>query len=220
YISTGFLFDMCSTLPLQDLISLLRIDHSTGIVFQLLDMLRLWRLGRTREGHPLQLFLDSVHKTHIDRYPDPEKTWIGAMYPDFKEVMSLRDRYVISIYWSISTLTFAGYGDLHAENTREMFVENWTIRVSIDPLPCPLVVNKILRRNLFSIVVYNTGLLPATALLKVPEMEAEYFPPKADVILENQTPTDFYILVSGAVVSNLNLLLSASEFVPFDMARP
>lgn len=55
-----------------------------------------------------------------ERYPDPEKTWIGAMYPDFKEVMTLRDRYVISIYWSISTLTFAGYGDLHAENTREM----------------------------------------------------------------------------------------------------
>ncbi|KAF7121219.1 hypothetical protein RHSIM_Rhsim13G0202900 [Rhododendron simsii] len=30
-------------------------------------------------------------------------------------------------------------------------------------------------------------------------MEAEYFPPRADVILENQTPTDFYVLVSGAV---------------------
>lgn len=66
--------------------------------------------------------------------------------------------------------------------------------------------------------MYNTSLLPVTALLKVPEMEAEYFPPRADVILENQTPTDFYILVSGAVVSNLNLLLSASGFVPFDMA--
>ncbi|KAJ6435312.1 hypothetical protein OIU84_000491 [Salix udensis] len=33
----------------------------------------------------------------------------------------------------------------------------------------------------------------------VSEMEAEYFPPKEDVILQNEAPTDFYILVTGAV---------------------
>lgn len=32
-------------------------------------------------------------------------------------------------------------------------------------------------------------------------MEAEYFPPKEDVILQNETPTDLYIMVSGVVVS-------------------
>ena len=32
-------------------------------------------------------------------------------------------------------------------------------------------------------------------------MEAEYFPPKEPVILQNEAPTDVYILVSGAVVS-------------------
>lgn len=37
--------------------------------------------------------------------------------------------------------------------------------------------------------------------LKVSEMKAEYFPPKEDVILQNEAPTDFYILVTGAVVS-------------------
>lgn len=31
-------------------------------------------------------------------------------------------------------------------------------------------------------------------------MKAEYFPPKEDVILLNEAPTDFYVLVSGAVV--------------------
>ena len=36
-------------------------------------------------------------------------------------------------------------------------------------------------------------------------MEAEYFPPKEDVILQNEAPTDLYILVSGAVVSSLSL---------------
>lgn len=36
--------------------------------------------------------------------------------------------------------------------------------------------------------------------LKVTEMKAEYFPPKEDVILQNEAPTDFYILVTGAAV--------------------
>lgn len=37
--------------------------------------------------------------------------------------------------------------------------------------------------------------------LKVSEMKAEYFPPKEDVILQNEAPTDLYILVTGAVVT-------------------
>lgn len=32
-------------------------------------------------------------------------------------------------------------------------------------------------------------------------MEAEYFPPREDVILQNETSTDLYIMVSGVVVS-------------------
>lgn len=31
-------------------------------------------------------------------------------------------------------------------------------------------------------------------------MKAEYFPPKVDIVLQNEIPTDFYIIVSGAVV--------------------
>ncbi|KAK8535258.1 hypothetical protein V6N13_081397 [Hibiscus sabdariffa] len=33
----------------------------------------------------------------------------------------------------------------------------------------------------------------------VSEMNAEYFPPKVEIILQNEIPTEFYILVSGAV---------------------
>ncbi|KAG9459299.1 hypothetical protein H6P81_003807 [Aristolochia fimbriata] len=33
----------------------------------------------------------------------------------------------------------------------------------------------------------------------VSEMKAEYFPPKVDIIIQKDIPTDFYILVSGAV---------------------
>ena len=32
-------------------------------------------------------------------------------------------------------------------------------------------------------------------------MEAEYFPPKEDVMLQNESSTELYVLVSGVVVS-------------------
>lgn len=46
----------------------------------------------------------------------------------------------------------------------------------------------------------NAGFSTCFFVLKVSEMKAEYFPPKEDVILQNEAPTDFYILVTGAVV--------------------
>lgn len=42
--------------------------------------------------------------------------------PNFRS-QSLWVRYVTAIYWSITTLTTTGYGDLHAENTREMLFD-------------------------------------------------------------------------------------------------
>ena len=54
-----------------------------------------------------------------DHYPNEGRTWIGSVIPDFKE-RSLWMRYVSSIYWSMTTMTTVGYGDLHAANTREM----------------------------------------------------------------------------------------------------
>lgn len=110
YLSTWFIFDVCSTVPFQSLI-LVFTDHkeSGGVGFRLLSMLRLWRLRRvsalfarskqhtplllvlvlvlvlvsttwkkfshisrfaflqTWEGHPVQLLLDAVYKTHISK---------------------------------------------------------------------------------------------------------------------------------------------------------
>ncbi|WVZ72765.1 hypothetical protein U9M48_021174 [Paspalum notatum var. saurae] len=54
-----------------------------------------------------------------NRYPNPARTWIGAARPNYR-LESLWVRYVTSMYWSITTLTTTGYGDLHAENPREM----------------------------------------------------------------------------------------------------
>ena len=41
-------------------------------------------------------------------------------------------------------------------------------------------------------------------------MEAEYFPPKEVVILQNEIPTNLYIVVSGSVVSELDTYYVAS----------
>ena len=40
-------------------------------------------------------------------------------------------------------------------------------------------------------------------------MTAEYFPPKADIVLQNETSTDCYIIVSGEVVSTISRLSGA-----------
>jgi len=36
--------------------------------------------------------------------------------------------------------------------------------------------------------------------LQVSEMKVEYYPPNVDIIQQNEIQTDFYIIVSGAVV--------------------
>ncbi|KAI0529361.1 hypothetical protein KFK09_001909 [Dendrobium nobile] len=54
-----------------------------------------------------------------DRYPHQGKTWIGAAIPNFREA-SLWIRYISALYWSITTMTTVGYGDLHAVNITEM----------------------------------------------------------------------------------------------------
>ncbi|KAJ8549343.1 hypothetical protein K7X08_033050 [Anisodus acutangulus] len=292
YLSSWFIFDVCSTIPFQSLI-LVFTDHkeSGGVGFRMLSMLRLWRLRRvsalfarlekdirfnyfwTRCTKLVAVTLFAVHCAGCfnymiaDRYPDPKKTWIGAVNPDFKQ-QSVGDRYITSLYWSIVTLTTTGYGDLHAENSREMLfdifymlfnlgltsyiignmtnlVVHWTSRTrnfrervkatqefaKRNQLPprvqdqvlshiclkfktealkqeetlngLPKAIRTSIAHHLFLPIVQNVHLFQGVSqnllFQLVPETEAEYFPPKQDVILQNEAPTDLYIIVSGAV---------------------
>ncbi|KAK8608076.1 hypothetical protein V6N13_023510 [Hibiscus sabdariffa] len=290
YISTWFAFDVCSTAPFQSL-SLMFTDHGSELGLRLLNMLRLWRLRRvsslfarlekdirfnyfwTRCTKLISVTLFTVHCAGCfnyliaERYPDPSRTWIGAAYPNFKE-QSLWDRYITSIYWSITTLTTTGYGDLHAENPREMLfdifymlfnlgltaylignmtnlVVHWTSRTrnfrdtiraasefaTRNQLPpriqdqmlshiclrfkteglkqqetlnsLPKAIRSNIAQHLFLHIVQKVYLFQGVShdflFQLVTEMDAEYFPPKEDVILQYEAPTDLYILVSGSV---------------------
>lgn len=74
---------------------------------------------------------------------------VALAVPNYHE-QSLWVRYVTTIYWSITTLTTVGYGDLHAVNQRErIFVICFMI--------FNLGLTAYLIGNMTSLVVQMTG---------------------------------------------------------------
>ncbi|KAI3447123.1 hypothetical protein Pfo_003788 [Paulownia fortunei] len=290
YATTWLAFDVISTIPSE---LARKISPKPLRTYGLFNMLRLWRLRRVgalfarmekdrnfnyfwvRCAKLICVTLFAVHCAGCfyyllaAHYHDPKKTWIGASMNDFLE-QSLWIRYVTSIYWSITTLTTVGYGDLHAENTREMIFDifymlfnlgltayligNMTNLVvhgtsktrqfrdtiqaassfaqrnqlparlqdqmlshlclkfrtdseglqqqeTLDSLPKAIrsSISHFLFYSLVDKVYLFRGVSNDLLFQLVSEMKAEYFPPKEDVILQNEAPTDFYILVTGAV---------------------
>lgn len=68
---------------------------------------------------------------------------------DFRQ-LSLWFRYVTSMYWSITTLSTVGYGDLHAVNTKEMLF-------SIFYMLFNLGLTAYLIGNMTNLVVHGTS---------------------------------------------------------------
>ncbi|KZV30905.1 hypothetical protein F511_36681 [Dorcoceras hygrometricum] len=135
--------DAISTIPFDTIAFLISGKHQLSVVYSALGVLRLWRLRRvnsffTRIEKDIRfsyfwvrcarlLFVTlllvhcaaSVAYLLADRYPDKENTWIGSLNPNFKDD-SLWIRYISALYWSITTMTTVGYGDIHAVNSLEM----------------------------------------------------------------------------------------------------
>ncbi|KAL5976993.1 RAC-alpha serine/threonine-protein kinase [Asimina triloba] len=303
YLSTWFALDVVSTIPTEWTRKMLPPKLRSYGFF---NMLRLWRLRRVssmfarkfnyfwvRCAKLICVTLFAVHCAGCfyyllaARYHDPAKTWIGVAMGDFHH-RSLWIRYVTSMYWSITTLTTVGYGDLHPQNTREMIFDifymlfnlgltayligNMTNLVvhgtnkalslvgvlsilrfvmflklqrdtiqaassfaqrnqlpvrlqdqmlahlclkfrtdseglqqqeTLDSLPKAIrsSISHFLFYALVDKVYLFRGVSNDLLFQLVSEMKAEYFPPKEDVILQNEAPTDFYMLVTGAVVN-------------------
>ncbi|KAK6139608.1 hypothetical protein DH2020_026649 [Rehmannia glutinosa] len=284
YATSWLAFDVISTIPSE-----LAQKISPFRTYGLFNMLRLWRLRRVgslfsrmekdrnfnyfwvRCAKLICVTLFAVHCAGCfyyylaAHYHDPSNTWIGKDMPDFLQ-RSLWIRYVTSIYWSITTLTTVGYGDFHAENTREMIFNIFYMLFNLG-------LTAYLIGNMTNLVVHGTsktrqfrdtiraassfaqrnqlparlqdqmishlglkfrtdseGLQQQETLDSLPKairssishflfyslvdkvylfrgvshdllfQLGEYFPPKEDVILQNEAPMDFYILATGAVV--------------------
>ncbi|KAJ6806718.1 potassium channel KAT3-like [Iris pallida] len=296
YISSWFIFDVCSTVPFQQF-SILFTTQQSSLGLKVLNMLRLWRLRRvsflfarfekdirfnyfwTRCTKLISVTLFAVHCAGCfnyliaDRYPDPSRTWIGAVIPNFR-AESLWIRYVTAIYWSITTLTTTGYGDLHAENPREMLfdifymlfnlgltayiignmtnlvvhgtsrtrnfrdtiqaasefaarnqlplrikhqmISHLCLRFKTEGLKQQETMNRLpkgirssIAHHLFYPIVQQVYLFHGVSFeftfQLVTEMHAEYFAPKEEVILQNEAPSDIYIIVSGAAEFGLHV---------------
>uniref|UniRef100_A0A0E0LHQ2 Potassium channel n=1 Tax=Oryza punctata TaxID=4537 RepID=A0A0E0LHQ2_ORYPU len=227
----------------------------------------------------LQVTLFAVHCSACfyyllaDRYPDPTNTWISAYMPNFHKA-SIWSRYVASMYWSITTLSTVGYGDMHAENSGEMvfttaymlfnlgltayiignmtnlvvhgtsrtrkfrdMIQAATSFAQRHQLPArlqeqmvshlslkfrtnseglhqqetfealPKAIRSSISHHLFFGLVQNVYLFEGVSndliFQLVSEMNAEYFAPREDIILQNEAPADFYIIVSGSMLAGM-----------------
>lgn len=291
YISTWFIFDITSTVPFQAFSYIFTGKIGSGLSYNLLNLLRLWRLRRVKAlftrlekdirfsyfwvrcARLICVTLFAVHCAGCmyyllaERYPDRNKTWIGSVMPNFRE-QSIWVRYICSLYWSITTLTTVGYGDLHAVNSIEMTFDifymlfnlgltaylignmtnlvvegtsrtmqfrnsiraasNFVTRNQLPPRlkdqilshmclqfrterlkqqeiieELPKAIRTSILQHLFLPTIESLYLFQGISrelfFFLVAEMKPEYFPPREDIILQNEASNDIYIVVSGEV---------------------
>jgi hypothetical protein len=98
---------------------------------------------------------------------------------------------------------------------REQMVEQVQLRFQMAELlqeevlsELPKAVRSVIAQHLYKATVEDCYLFRRVSdnlvVQLVSEMKAEFFPPKVDIVLENEIPTDCYIIVYGQVVNALH----------------
>ncbi|KAL1300938.1 hypothetical protein HN51_045560 [Arachis hypogaea] len=302
-----FPMDLASTLPFDQIYQILTGKRHGPEIFGFLNMLRLWRLRHVSEFFSrlekdirisytatrfCKLICVTLFAVHFAgcmyfwlafHHKTPENTWLHKELPDFK-YRSVWLCYIYSMYWSITTLTTVGYGDLYAVNTEEkvysslfmlfnigltayiignmtnLAVHN-TVRTfamrdafnrvlryaSKSRLPkrlkeqmlahkelklkmeesqqqevlqdIPKAIRSSIAQHLFSNVVDKAYLFKGVSdeciIQLASDMKAEYYLPKVDIILQNEMPIYFYILVYGSL--DLFIHKNGSEQLLFEL---
>ncbi|KAJ0681783.1 putative cyclic nucleotide-binding domain, potassium channel, voltage-dependent, EAG/ELK/ERG [Helianthus annuus] len=143
YLSTWFVMDFASTLPFELISYLFTGKHGMGLSYTIIGLLRFWRLRRVKKFFTrlekdirfnyfwvrcarllcVTLFLvhcaGCIYYLLAVLYPQEGRTWIGSTNPNFRKD-DLYILYISAMYWSITTMSTVGYGDLHAQNSAEM----------------------------------------------------------------------------------------------------
>ncbi|KAG5034278.1 hypothetical protein JHK87_009188 [Glycine soja] len=198
-----FTMDVASTVPFEQIHQILTGKPTKSEVSGFLIMLRLWRLRRVSELFArlekdirinysatrfcklicvscMYFWLAVQHKT-------PKNTWIGNKTEDFND-LSVGLGYTYSMYWSVATLTTVGYGDFYAVNLTEKLFSTIYMLFNIG-------LTSYIIGNMTNLLVHSS----VRNFVMVSETKAEYYPSKVDIILQNEMPTYFYILVSGSL---------------------
>lgn len=85
------------------------------------------------------------------RYPNSKKdqTWLEELLPHFLDE-TIVNKYIVTMYWSMTTMTTTGYGDLHPVNTREMIFDLFYMLFN-------LALTAYIIGNMTNLIVHITG---------------------------------------------------------------
>nr|GEV49038.1 potassium channel KAT3-like [Tanacetum cinerariifolium] len=195
-----FPLDVASTMPFQSIYRLFTGELHRGQIFGFLNLLRLWRLRRVSE-----LFSRLEKDTRFSYF------WTRCIK------LICRD--------SINEILRYASKNRLPEGLKEQMLAHMQLKFKTTELQqeevledLPKAIRSSIAQHLFRKTVEKThlfkGISEDLSRQLVTDLKAEYFPPKVEVILQNEIPTDFYIIVSGAMyLKDLNK--DVQDEIPF-----